>query len=173
MPVTGTIYEIDQIPPLAAPQERNVPATFSLRAVLPNGDVRGPYGPFTADSQGHFSATLPGSATAGLTADASTNYEIGVSIEAVQASYTDLVTGAWAADRAGAAPLVISVPPTALTLENSFVSSVGWVKPGDSYPFRVFVKNFTNSAARNARSRSRPPTAWSSRTRRPPPAPAR
>src|SRR5206468_5639166 len=103
-----------------------------------------------ADSQGHFSTTLPGAATAGLTADASTNYEIGLSIEAVQASYTDPLTGAWGADRAGATPLVLTVPPTALTLENSFVSSVGWVKPGDTYPFRVFVKNFTSSAASGA-----------------------
>ena len=60
--------------------------------------MRGPYGPFTADSQGHFSATLPGSATAGLTADASTNYEIGLSIEVVEASYSDPLTGAWAAN---------------------------------------------------------------------------
>jgi M6 family metalloprotease-like protein len=148
--LSGTLYEIDQVPPLAAPQERNVSGSFSLRAVLPNGEVRGPYGPFTADMQGHFDATLPGSATAGLTADASTNYEIAVSAEVVQASYTDPLTGAWAADRAGATPLVLTVPPTALTLENSFVSSVGWVKPGDSYPFRVFVKNFTDSAAAGA-----------------------
>ena len=31
-----------------------------------------------------------------------------------------------------------------LGLENSFVSSTGWVKPGETYPFRVFVKNFTD-----------------------------
>ena len=150
VPVSGDIFEIDQVPPLAQPQENKVPASFTLQVVLPNGDVRGPYGPFTADAQGHFSTTLPGSATAGLTADASTNWEIGLSIEAVQASYNDPLTGAWAADRAGAAPLVIAVPPTALTLENSFVSAVGWVKPGDTYPFRVLVKNFTNNAASNA-----------------------
>ena len=28
----------------------------------------------------------------------------------------------------------MSVPPTWLSLENSFVSGVGWVKPGDAYP---------------------------------------
>ena len=35
-------------------------------------------------------------------------------------------------------------------LENSFVSSLGWVKPGDAYPFTVRVKNFrpTPSPAR-------------------------
>ena len=30
------------------------------------------------------------------------------------------------------------------------MSAVGWVKPGDTYPFRVLVKNFTSSAASNA-----------------------
>jgi len=148
--LSGTIYELDQVPPLAAAQKQNVAGSFSLRVVLPSGEIRGPYGPFTADAQGHFSATLPASATGGLAADASTNYEIGLSIEAVQASYTDTITGLWAADRAGATPLVMTVPPSALVLENSFVSSVGWVKPGDSYPFRVFVKNFTPSSASSA-----------------------
>jgi len=144
--VEGTTYEIDQIPPLAAPTETGVAATFSLRVVLPDGDVRGPFGPYTSDMDGDFAATLPGSATEGLTADASTNYEIGLSIEAVDATYTDLLTGAWAADRAGAAPLVMTIPPPTLIVENSFVSAVGWVKPGDEYPSRIFVKNFTDTA---------------------------
>jgi M6 family metalloprotease-like protein len=33
-----------------------------------------------------------------------------------------------------------------LKVENSFVSSVGWVKPGDSYPSRVVVTNPTGNA---------------------------
>lgn len=37
-----------------------------------------------------------------------------------------------------------------LIVENSFASAVGWVKPGGSYPFWVFVKNFTSSAAAGA-----------------------
>jgi immune inhibitor A len=148
--LSGNVYEIDQVPPLAAAQERGVAATFFLRAVTAAGDVRGPYGPFTAETDGTFTATLPGVATEGLTADASTGYEIGVSIEAVQASYTDALTGAWAAARAGAAPLVMAISPTELVLENSFLSAAGWVKPGDSYPFRVFVKNFTDTPATGA-----------------------
>jgi M6 family metalloprotease-like protein len=143
--VAGTTYEIDQVPPLAAPTETGVAATFSLRVVLPDGSVRGTFGPYTADIDGDFGATLPGSATAGLTADASTNYEIALSIEAVDASFNDLLTGAWAADRAGAAPLVMTISPSTLIVENSFVSAVGWVKPGDAYPSRIFVKNFTDS----------------------------
>ena len=42
----------------------------------------------------------------------------------------------------GAVELVAVRRP--LILENKFVSSVGWVKPGQPYPFRVFVKNFTD-----------------------------
>ncbi len=143
----GRTFEIDQVPPLAADQETGVAATFSLRVVEPDGTVRGPFGPYTSASDGTFSATLDGSATAGLTADASTNYEIAVSIEAVNASYTDPLTGAWAADRAGAAPLVMTIPPPTLVVHNSYVSEVGWVKPGEGYPSRIFVKNFTDSAA--------------------------
>ena len=32
-----------------------------------------------------------------------------------------------------------------LTVENSFVSAVGWVKPGDSYPSRVIATNTTSA----------------------------
>jgi immune inhibitor A len=143
--LAGRTFEIDQVPPLAAARETGVAATFSLRAVTPDGTVRGPFGPYTSNSDGTFSATLDGSATEGLTADGSTNYEIAVSIEAFDASYNDLLTGAWAADRAGAAPLVMAISPPTLIVHNSFVSDVGWVKPGDQYPSRVFVKNFTDA----------------------------
>jgi M6 family metalloprotease-like protein len=142
----GRTFEIDQVPPLAAAQENGVPATFSLRVVEPDGATRGPFGPYTSNSDGTFATTLPPAATTGLTADASTNYEIAVSIEAVNASYTDPLTGAWAAERAGAAPLVMTIPPPTLIVHNSYVSDVGWVKPGDEYPSRVFVKNFTDTA---------------------------
>jgi immune inhibitor A len=147
IPVSGTTFEIDQMPPLAAAQQTNVGATFSLQVVWPDGTVRGPYGPVTASdvpgpSRGTFTATIPGAATTGLTADASTNFQATVSIEVISASYMDALTGAWAAERAGSGAVTLSVPPASLVLENSFVSSVGWVKPGATYPFRVFVKNF-------------------------------
>jgi immune inhibitor A len=148
--VEGTLHEIDQIPPLAAAQTRGVPGTTFLRVVTPNGEIRGPFGPFAADTNGHFATTLPGSATAGLTADASSGFQVFAAVQAVQAAYTDPVTGAWAAERAGSTPLTLTVPATSLIVENSFVSAVGWVKPGESYPFRVFVKNFTSSAAAGA-----------------------
>ncbi len=37
-----------------------------------------------------------------------------------------------------------------LTIENSFVSSQGWVKPGDEYPSRILLGNETGSTISNA-----------------------
>ncbi len=42
---------------------------------------------------------------------------------------------------ATAAPLPSTVTVGGLTVENSFVSSTGWVKPGDTYPSRILLKN--------------------------------
>ncbi|HEY8239413.1 MAG TPA: hypothetical protein VIF63_08245, partial [Candidatus Limnocylindrales bacterium] len=154
IPVTGTTFEIDQVPPLAGEMNTNVGATFYLRATWPDGTVRGPYGPFTANpgplNKGTYTASLPGGATTGLTADASTNFKATVAIEVVNATFTDAATGAWGASRAGAGSVTFTLPPTQLTIENSFVSAVGWVKPGDSYPFRVLVKNYTATARTSA-----------------------
>jgi immune inhibitor A len=41
-------------------------------------------------------------------------------------------------------------PPAGVVLENSFVSAVGWVKPGAAYPSRVFVKNYGATAVTGA-----------------------
>ncbi len=144
--VSGRVFEIDQMPPLASPQETGVPATFKLRVVRPDGTASAPTAPVTAESDGTFEATIPGAATAGLTAGPDTGYQVGVSIEVVDATYTDPVTGSWVAQRAGAGSYVFTVAPIGLVLQNSFVSAVGWVKPGETYPFRVFVKNYAATA---------------------------
>ncbi|MDX6287542.1 MAG: hypothetical protein QOG53_3027 [Frankiales bacterium] len=47
---------------------------------------------------------------------------------------------------AAAAPHVAPLANTGIQIENSFVSSVGWVKPGDTYVFRVLVRNYGTSA---------------------------
>src|SRR5687768_7962706 len=39
------------------------------------------------------------------------------------------------------APADSTVTVGGLEVENSFVSSVGWVKPGDAYPSRIIVTN--------------------------------
>ena len=59
-----------------------------------------------------------------------------------------LVVGA--ADRAGVAGVNFEIIEDTVQLENSFVTSVGWVKPGDTYPWRVFVRNYTGSPITNA-----------------------
>src|SRR5688572_3176550 len=44
----------------------------------------------------------------------------------------------------------VLAPPSGVVLENSFVSAVGWVKPGAAYPSRVFVKNYGATAVTGA-----------------------
>ncbi|NUT56949.1 MAG: PKD domain-containing protein [Thermoleophilia bacterium] len=142
IPLAGHLFEQDDVG--ADTAKKDVSGSYYLRVRTASGAVRGPYGPFTANrgGEGQIRETLPPSATAGLTATRATNYETTVGLEVVDASYADLVTGAWKASSASAGFVTVSVPPNQLVLENTFVSAVGWVKPGETYPFRVFVKNF-------------------------------
>jgi immune inhibitor A len=149
-PVNGNLYEIEHVSALVSPKEIPVAGTVNLQVRTPSGEVRGPYGPFVADAQGKFSGILPPSATAGISPTAATGFKTTVAIEAVDARYSDPATGSWASKNAGSGALALFVPPTSLLLENNFTSDVGWVKPGDTYPFRVFVRNYTSSAAANA-----------------------
>lgn len=146
---TGTIFEIDQTLPTVT-QQTPVAGTFYVRVYTPSAEVRGPFGPYTADFDGTFSITLPSAATAGVTADADSNFEAVLALEVVNASYDDLLTGEWSAERAGAGSVKVTSPSATVVLENSFVSSVGWVKPGETYPSRIFVKNFTANDITNA-----------------------
>ena len=150
IPLTGHVFEQDTVALDTA--KKDVPATYYLRVTTSDGQIRGPYGPFTATKggDGKVRETLPPSATANLTATQDTGYEVTVGLEVVNAAYTDLATGAWKASRATAGYVTLTVPPDRLVLENSFVSAVGWVKPGESYPFRVFVKNYDWTAKSGA-----------------------
>ena len=141
IPVTGSIFEQDSNG--TAVIETAVPATYHLRL----GDTV--LGPFTANDgeAGRISRTIPGSATAGLTAGPETDFRRTIAIEVVDAAYTDALSGEWAASRAGAGSVRLRTVPDMLVLENKFTSSVGWVKPGDTYPFRVLVKNPTDAPA--------------------------
>ncbi|NNF15624.1 MAG: hypothetical protein HKN70_02700, partial [Gammaproteobacteria bacterium] len=134
--VAGRMFQIDETSTLNPPSETDVGASFFLQVVEPSGAVIWTSSQITALGDGTFIHMIPGSATAGSSA---TN----VAIEIVNATYTDPVTEEWAADKAGSVPLVFAGPPVdgKVELDNSFVSSVGWVKPGDSYPFRMFVRN--------------------------------
>ncbi len=142
--VQGSVSELTDVAGTTERSEaRN--AQFFLQARTPTGEIRGPYGPFSAGLDGTFSGVqLPAAATRGLTAGPETNFQLTVGIDVVDATSQNLVSGAWATQNAGSGSAGLVSRPTTLLLENKFVSSVGWVKPGDAYPFRVFVKNFTD-----------------------------
>ncbi|MFT4265106.1 MAG: immune inhibitor A [Nocardioides sp.] len=120
-----------------------VPATFEIAVTAPDSAT-----PLwtssqqTAGSDGSYSVTVPASVTAGLAAPTG-SYTTGLSVAIVDASYTDSSTGVWAGPASLATSHTIDFPATTLTIENSFVSSVGWVKPGDEYPSRIVLSNPT------------------------------
>jgi immune inhibitor A len=139
----GSISELNDV--AGSTNRTGTAAQFFLQARTPAGEIRGPYGPFTSGVDGTFSGVqLPAAATRGLTAGPETNFKLTVGVDVVNASSTNLATGAWANTLAGTGSVDLISRPTTLILENKFVSSLGWVKPGDTYPFRVFVKNFTD-----------------------------
>ena len=150
IPVSGTLNKLRSL--LAETTKTPVDGTFKLQVLTASGEVRGPYGPYRANKggAGQISETLPGAATEGLTATADSNFETAIAIELVDASYSDGATGAWTSKRSVAGVVTLTVAPETLVVENSFVSSVGWVKPGDTYPFRVLVKNYSAQARSGA-----------------------
>ena len=148
--VDVTIGEMDNSTDATGGSRTGVAATFSLAVVTPGGDRRAvPGGPFTASSVGAATIAIPGSLTADLAGDPNAGFEVTAAVTAEDATYTDPATGTWAADEAGTAPVTLLDSPDRLALRASYVSSVGWVKPGESYPFRIFVTNAMDSAATN------------------------
>ena len=132
------------------PDRRGVAAQFRLRVVDANGEpTSAPFGPFTAAEDGTVDETLPASATAALRPTRATNWRETVRIELLGAGFEDdgpLGSGFWAApDGEPAGSAAITAVPDEPVLENSFVSSKGWVKPGETYPFTVRVRNFTDA----------------------------
>lgn len=129
--VSGTFGTVDRDAAAIAP----APTSFSLVVETPAGDRRGPFGPFETAPDGTFAVTLPAAATEGLAAGT----------HAVRA--VDVRTGSAAEEEVPVAPLQVTSTAAGVGLEASFVSSTGWVKPGDAYPFRVFVDNTSDTAA--------------------------
>jgi M6 family metalloprotease-like protein len=117
-------------------------ATATVEVVDPSGTVLDSQ-PVTADSSGEFDVTVPAGATDQITEDTS------LAVRVVDATYTDpgtlpgTATGDWASATAATTSHDIDIPATELVLENSFVSSVGWVKPGETYPSRIILTNPT------------------------------
>ncbi|MEA2621115.1 MAG: hypothetical protein QOH61_25, partial [Chloroflexota bacterium] len=145
--VTGQIDELNDVGGNTI--HTGVPAQFKIRVTDTNGTnlYTSPFQ--TAASNGSFSATIPGSATNALAADASTNFELTIGLEVIKATYTDPVSAAWGADPAGTGAVTLVSPPGTLLLDNNFTTSTGWVKPGDDYPFTVSVRNYTGTARNN------------------------
>ena len=143
--ITGNIHQLNDV--AAVQTETGVPASFKLQVRGPDGEVTHTSASITADSDGDFSATLPGSATSTMSARADTGFQLSIGVDVVDATYTDPVSGTWAATTAGSGSVILMAPADQLILENKFVSSTGWVKPGDAYPFRIVVKNPTTADA--------------------------
>ena len=148
--VTGTLAEHSKRATFGS--DKAVPATFKIRVSKPDGTVLFTSPQQTAAAGGTFSYVVPAGTTAGITATAATGYKTTLKVEVVDAAYTDTTavpppaTGAWANKLAASTSQVIVTPATLLSIEDSFVSSVGWVKPGDVYPSRIIVTNPTASS---------------------------
>jgi immune inhibitor A len=141
--VEGSIERVTQLKPSVISE--GVAATFSLILRTEGGETRGPFGPFETLEDGFFAAEIPGEATADLGGDPSTGGAV-VAVEAV-----DVSSGDDTVKRAGATALRLSGKAKGLKLKNDFTSSVGWVKPGQSYPFRLIVRNYSKRVKRGAR----------------------
>ena len=134
--------------------DTGVQAPLTLKVVTAEGVELGtiPVPASDVGSDGAFSKTVPASMTdvPAVEAGPEQNYRSTVAIRAVDATYNDDTpvtgTGPWTAQDAGAGSQTILSPATELFLRNSFVSSVGWVKPGQKYPSRIIVTNPTTGS---------------------------
>ena len=146
LPFSGSIAQLDSVSNALGTIRTGVPADLNLALITPDGTVRELAGnPVTAASDGTFSGTVPGALTEDLT-PVGDDLELTVAIAALNATYDD-AGSTWAAAEAGRLPVNLIGQATALSLRASYVSSVGWVKPGDSFPMRIFVTNATDAEA--------------------------
>ena len=126
--VRGTLRDADGTPRAGR---------LTLRVSDPGGRELGRLPGVVTAKDGSFEAVVPGSVTAGVKPVKDTGYQTTLAVRAV-----DVVAGRTTEDQAGAAALVVAAGAAGLELENNFTSSVGWVKPGETYPFRVIVRNY-------------------------------
>lgn len=123
-----------------------VAATVSLSVIDATGAFRREVGSVTTDAAGRFVATVPGSATAGYAGTA----PIGVAdVLAVDANRVVAADGRAATEAGSTGVRVAAAKAKGLRLTNNFVSSVGWVKPGERYPFLVTVLNPSSARHRH------------------------
>ena len=143
--VTGTISEHSKRATFGG--DAGVAAKYKVRLRKPDGTVLFTSPEQTAAADGTFTYSVPAGTTTPIVSTIATNYQTTLRVEVVDTTYTDtgipVATGDWANKLAATASQVIVSPATDLALNNSFVSSVGWVKPGDTYPSRIIVTNPT------------------------------
>ena len=151
VPVIVNIGQMDNQTDLSGGERTGVPASFAISLVAPDGTTSEvPAGPFTADAAGEAHVVIPGALTDSLEGSAANDFAVTAALVVHDATYEDPASGFWAAEEAGRTGLTLLDSPTQLQLRASYVSSVGWVKPGESFPFRVFVTNATAADATNA-----------------------
>ena len=144
--ISGQLFELRTgYPP--GDQKTPVPGDYRLRVVSPRGKVLWTGPPLTAEEGGEpgaIAASVPAAVTEKLIASARTDFRITLAIEIVDATYEDATTGSWGAIRAGAASASLFIPPRQPVIRNSFVSDLGWVQPGRTYPSRIIVSNYAS-----------------------------
>jgi immune inhibitor A len=109
-------------------------ATLRLRLHDATGAFSRDLGTVEADATGHFAAFVPAAATADYVPPSRLGQPVALAVDALAAD-------ADASRAAGSASIPVVTTSKGLRLQNSFVSSVGWVQPGQRYPFLVRVLN--------------------------------
>ena len=127
-PVTGTLRDA---------KGRPVAGTFSLAVSDANGRELGRLPGVTSAKDGSFAAVVPGSLTRQVKPLKDTGYQSTLAVRVVDAK-----AGKTRVPQAGVTGLVVAAAVAGLELENNFTSAVGWVKPGETYPFRVILRNY-------------------------------
>ena len=144
--VTGSVAKVTQARIGAVGDA--VAATFTLQLVDATGEVLATED-VVAEPDGSFTTTIPASLLAAVDA---TDGAVQLAVRAVDASYAG-----FSAEDAGAAAVRVASKAKGLTVHNSFVSSVGWVKPGEKYPSTITVANPTKGALKGGRVTVRAP----------------
>ncbi len=128
--VSGTISKVTQ--DVVGRPGQGVPARFTLAVTDATGRVLGTQD-VTAAGDGTFSTTVPGAVSRSLPRS---NAPLQLGLRALDASYAS-----YQASDAGAGSTNVAPATPGLSIVDSFVSSVGWVKPGETYPSRIIVSN--------------------------------
>lgn len=138
--VTGTVHRVTQgrVGRIGA----TTPASFTLAVQDAAGTTLGS-APVTTAGDGTFRVSVPGSVTSGVdTGDGA----VQVALRAIDAA----ATGGYAADEAGSQAVTLRSQANSLVVRNKFVSSLGWVKPGEKYPSSIVVENPTSRTVSGA-----------------------